>query len=379
MTSLPDLIQQGAGHAWLFVPSAILLGALHGLEPGHSKTMMAAFIIAVRGTVTQAILLGLAATLSHTAVVWIIALDGQYLGQQWGTEASEPYFQIASAILIIGIALWMLWRTYREQHAEHHHHEDEVKHVTTHDGLLTMEVFEDGVPPRWRIRTERGALPVADRLTVETIRQDGSRQTFRFVGRDDFLESREEIPEPHAFTARLSLDHASATETHETVFEEHSHDHDHMNLGDEDDAHARAHADDIRRRFAGRGVTTGQIVMFGLTGGLIPCPAAITVLLLCIQLKQLSLGFVLVVCFSIGLALTMVTAGVLAALSVKHVASRWSGFGAFARRAPYASAVLIVLVGLYTGYLGWQGIQHSPVDHATGSESGLLRNVPFRA
>lgn len=84
-------------------------------------------------------------------------------------------------------------------------------------------------------------------------------------------------------------------------------------------------------------------------------------------------------CFSIGLALTMVTAGVLAALSVKHVASRWSGFGAFARRAPYASAVLIVLVGLYTGYLGWQGIQHSPVDHATGSESGLLRNVPFRA
>ena len=89
----------------------------------------------------------------------------------------------------------------------------------------------------------------------------------------------------------------------EVVFEEH--DHDHMNLGDEDDAHARAHADDIRRRFAGRTVTTGQIVMFGLTGGLIPCPAAITVLLLCIQLKQFSLGFALVVCFSIGLALTI--------------------------------------------------------------------------
>lgn len=143
-----------------------------------------------------------------------------------------------------------------------------------------------------------------------------------------------------------------------------------MNLGDEDDAHARAHAEDIRRRFAGRHVTTGQIVLFGLTGGLIPCPAAITVLLLCIQLKQFSLGFALVVCFSIGLALTMVSAGVLAALSVRHVSRRWSGFGAFARRAPYASAALIVLVGLYTGWLGWEGIRHGQESHAAIQTAG---------
>ena len=58
MTEFSTLLQQG--NAWLFVPSAILLGALHGLEPGHSKTMMAAFIVAIRGTLTQAILLGLA-------------------------------------------------------------------------------------------------------------------------------------------------------------------------------------------------------------------------------------------------------------------------------------------------------------------------------
>jgi ABC-type nickel/cobalt efflux system permease component RcnA len=69
MPDFADLLQQGSAHAWLFVPSAILLGALHGLEPGHSKTMMAAFIVAVRGTVTQAVLLGLAATISHTIVV----------------------------------------------------------------------------------------------------------------------------------------------------------------------------------------------------------------------------------------------------------------------------------------------------------------------
>ena len=53
MTPFPELMQQGAAHAWLFIPSAIPLGALHGLEPGHSKTMMAAFIIAIRGTVPR--------------------------------------------------------------------------------------------------------------------------------------------------------------------------------------------------------------------------------------------------------------------------------------------------------------------------------------
>ena len=59
-------------------------------------------------------------------------------------------------------------------------------------------------------------------------------------------------------------------------------------------------------------------LLFGLTGGRIPCPAAITVLLLCLQLKELALGFTLVLCFSIGLAITLVAVGIAAALSVRH-------------------------------------------------------------
>ena len=113
MSSFAELLQQGASQAWLYFPSAILLGVLHGLEPGHSKTMMAAFIVAIRGTVKQAVLLGLAATFSHTAVVWLVAMAGMYLGQNLDAETTEPYFQLASAVIIITIALWMLWRTWR--------------------------------------------------------------------------------------------------------------------------------------------------------------------------------------------------------------------------------------------------------------------------
>ena len=353
MTPFAEIIQQGTAHAWLFVPSAILLGALHGLEPGHSKTMMAAFIIAIQGTVSQAVLLGLSATLSHTAVVWVVALAGQYFGREWGSEATEPYFQLASAVIIVGVAVWMLWRTWREQSLTHHHpHGEETRQIATKGGLLTLEIFEDGVPPRWRIQLEGTAHPAAQDVILETVRADGKHQTFGFVTTGGILESFDEIPEPHAFRVLLRVVHESEVEVHEAVFEEHNH----TDLGDENDAHAREHAADIRRRFTGGKVTTAQIVMFGLTGGLIPCPAAITVLLLCIQLKQISLGIALVLCFSIGLALTMVSAGVIAALSVKHVATRWSGFSAFAQRAPYASGVLIVLVGIYMGLQGWNVI-----------------------
>src|SRR5262245_54861106 len=87
MPSCADVSQQGSAQARLFIPSAILLGALHGLEPGHSKTMMAAFIVAIRRTVTQAVLLGAAATVSHTIIVWVIALGGLYFWKGLDAEA----------------------------------------------------------------------------------------------------------------------------------------------------------------------------------------------------------------------------------------------------------------------------------------------------
>ncbi len=381
MPTFAQLLQQGTAHAWLFVPSAILLGALHGLEPGHSKTMMAAFIVAIRGTVTQAMLLGIAATISHTIVVWGIALGGMYLWQGIDAESFEPYFQLVSAGLIIAIAFWMLWRTWQDQqrakaassghdhghghhHGHGHSHGEDIRRIDTGHGGIAIEVFEEGAPPRWRIRSERGHAWVAQDVTIVTERPDGARQAFTFVDRGGYLESVDEIPEPHEFMARVSLGHGGHVYDYDLSFVEgHGHDHMHEELrgldvssGGYQDAHELAHANDIRHKFADRNVTTGQIVMFGLTGGLIPCPASITILLLCLQLKQFALGAVLVLCFSIGLAITLVTVGVAAALSVRHVSKRFSWFGTVARRAPYLSGTLIILVGLYVGYQGWASL-----------------------
>src|SRR5471030_2309239 len=104
MTDFASLLQ--GGNAWLFVPSAILLGALHGLEPGHSKTMMAAFIIAIRGTVGQAVLLGLSAAISHSLIIWVLAALALHFGNQWNAETVEPYLQLGSAVCILALAAW---------------------------------------------------------------------------------------------------------------------------------------------------------------------------------------------------------------------------------------------------------------------------------
>ncbi|RRV29516.1 nickel/cobalt efflux protein RcnA [Pseudomonas sp. o96-267] len=368
MSSFAEILQQGASQAWLYVPTAILLGALHGLEPGHSKTMMAAFIVAIRGTVRQAILLGLAATASHTAVVWLVAIGGMYLGQNLDAQTTEPYFQLASAVLIIAIALWILWRTWRgeqmwrfEQGDDHHHVHDESRRIDTGHGRVELSIFEEGVAPRWRLHTLSGHPWQAADVGLQTTREDGSMRRFAFIQRDGYLESVDEIPEPHAFNVRLSLGHGG--HSHDYDLEFHEHDHAHAELGGLElslegyqDAHERAHANDIRRRFASRNVSTGQVILFGLTGGLIPCPAAITVLLLCLQVKEVTLGAVLVLSFSVGLALTLVTVGVAAAIGTRHASNRWPWLGVVARRAPYLSSLLIIGVGIYVGLHGWAGL-----------------------
>ena len=377
VNSFVSLLQQG--DSWLFVPSAVLLGALHGLEPGHSKTMMAAFIVAIRGTLAQAVLLGLSATVSHTAVVWVIALAGLYFGRRWNTAATEPYLQVISAMLIMGVALWMLRRTWQHRaylgesahphagerrHGDHGHHDHgAVRRIDTGHGVVRLQIFERGAAARFRLHVESGADWPAEQVRLETERANGRRETFTFRRHGGYLESRQMIPEPHEFVARLRLGEDRHSHDFDVEFVEPRHRHAIRAYEQLDvtapgyqDPHELAHANDIRRRFAHRHVTTPQIVLFGLTGGLIPCPASITVLLLCLQLKKLALGATLVLCFSVGLALTMVVSGAVAALGVQQVARRFSGFGELARTAPYVSGAVILLVALYLGYQGLQGL-----------------------
>lgn len=102
-----------------------------------------------------------------------------------------------------------------------HDHGDAVKRIDTGHGVLLLEVFEEGVPPRFRVQAEGAALPRQEALSVQTIRADGARQAFTFATHGAYLESREDIPEPHAFTAMVTLSHGDHAHGHEVRFEEH--------------------------------------------------------------------------------------------------------------------------------------------------------------
>ena len=232
MPDLSAIIQNSTATAWLYIPVAVVLGALHALEPGHAKSLMAAYIVAIRGTVAQGALLAISAAIGHTIVVWALAIAAFAFGRNQIVEDTEPWLLLISGILVVLLAIRMFYVLRRDHHHGHAH--------------------------------------------------------------------------------------------------DHHHDHGH--------SHAVP---------AGtRGATSGQIVWFGFTGGLLPCPAAVAVLLVCVQLKAFALGIAMVAAFSVGLALTLVAIGAGVAWGAGKATKRWSGFERLAQRLPYLSAGIVALIGL---------------------------------
>lgn len=294
MPDIAAIIQSGASNPWLYLPLAVVLGALHALEPGHSKTMMAGFIVAVRGTPGQATLLGVSAAVGHTIVVWGLALLGLYLGDRMILDRAEPWLVLVSGLMIMSLAFRIFWML-RRKHDHHHDHPHDHPHDHDHAG----HSHDGGAHDHHHHGHEHGGA------------QDHHR---------------------HEHGARHG---------------HHTHGHVHLHLeASEGDAHAAAHAREIKERFVGRTVTNLDILWFGFTGGLLPCPAAIAVLLICLQLKAFTLGIGMVAAFSVGLAITLVSVGLVAAWGHRAVSARWGhAFDHWAERLPYVSATLVFAIG----------------------------------
>ena len=104
--------------------------------------------------------------------------------------------------------------------------------VNTGHGFVELTVFETGVPPEFRLffydaKKQPEALPLAESITIETVRPEGARQTFAFRADAGFLQSMTAIPEPHEFRAIVRLSHGAHVHEHEVPFAEHDHGHAH--------------------------------------------------------------------------------------------------------------------------------------------------------
>ncbi|MBO9667767.1 MAG: nickel/cobalt efflux transporter RcnA [Bdellovibrio sp.] len=252
---------------WVYFPTALMLGALHALEPGHAKTLTAAYLIGIKGTKRDALFLGLSVAATHSLVVIGISVAALWLGRETFTQDVTRYLQIGSGIVVVILGAWMMMKRLRQmraaqrrkatEHGHHHHH---------------------------------------------------------------------------------SHDHGH--HHHHSHHDEHNHD------LMTDDEHARAHAEampDYAKN--GERPTLWQIVTFGAAGGMIPCPASITVMLLALSIGQVASGLLAVAGFSIGLAVTLVGIGLIVVAGL----SQLKGNGRFSwvtAKAPIFSAGIVMLSGV---------------------------------
>ena len=234
--------------AWFLFTAALIamaLGGLHALEPGHGKTVVAAYLVGSRGTPRHAILLGLIVTASHTIGVFALGAVTLYASRYIVPERLYPWLGMLSGLTIVVLGGYMLLQRLTGTNVEHSHLDGE----------------SHGLWP-WRKRDE-------------------------------------------ASTRRLESGPAPRS-----------------------------------------AVGTGQLLALGVTGGIIPCPAALIVLLSAFALHRIALGFFLIVAFSVGLAAVLIAFGMLMVYARRYL-RRLQMDGPLTRRwLPVASSIFITGLGI---------------------------------
>jgi cation diffusion facilitator family transporter len=165
----------------------------------------------------------------------ILAMIALLIGYESVSRIFDPvpiHFAEAIPIACLGLAVniasaWLLSGSEHHGHSHGHghahggHDHDDSHEIATTAGTVLLEVFEDGVPPRFRLRADARVVLTAPASSVETVRPDGTRQLFVMQDKGDYLESIDEIPEPHAFTATVRI----GEQNFPAIFEEHVHAH----------------------------------------------------------------------------------------------------------------------------------------------------------
>jgi len=255
LTAMVTTRELGVTIVLLAAVVAMGLGALHALEPGHGKTVVAAYLVGARGTAWHAMVLGLTVTFSHTAGVYLLGGLTLYASRYVMPERLYPWLAAASGLMIAGIGLVLFWRRYSgARHAHTHGH-----------------------------------------------------------------------------------DHAHLP----GEFHEHAHDHDHGPPGGHSHIGSHHHVHSPTS-----GVSLRDVIALGVSGGMVPCPAALVVLLSAFSMRRTGFGLFLIVAFSVGLAAVLIAVGLLIVYA-RHLMVRFKSDGVIITRwLPLTSAAVVTLLGL---------------------------------
>jgi len=288
----------------------LLWGSLHAKMPGHGKTMVAAYLMGTKGRIWDACRLGLIVTFTHTFVLFTLGLGLVYVTHKVTEVSAQRVAERANFILTllsgVGIVLFGLglaWRRYsnlRKAKVASHDH----GHEHTHE-----------------------ARPLPDKLEAP--------KTGKRLGL--VAAAPIEVTAPH--------EHGPHTHTHD------GHTHSHEGLAE--DEHAALHAREATTEIA----SFKDILMLGMSGGLVPCPAGITLILVTMGLPDHAAqatfkAFIYLSSFSLGLGGVLVLIAVTMVLSRSFVTSSLGASkGRFITWAPVVGALAVAVAG---ALLTWQ-------------------------
>ena len=305
---------------------ALFLGAAHGLEPGHGKTIVAAYLVGARGTVGNALFLGGVVALTHTSSVILLGLVALFASQYILPEQIFPYLGTASGLLIMGLGTWLLVNHLRgrspghshahREHLHEHNHEEEHLHEHTHSHAH------------------------GEYLHGHTHEEEYLHEHVHSYAHGEHLH---EHVHSHAH-GEHHHEHGHGHTHEEEHHHGHSHSHEEEHHGHRDHPHGEHHHGHGHTHEIPDKVTLGSLLTLGISGGIVPCTGALVILLLAVALHRIAFGLLLLVAFSVGLAAVLIAVGVLI-VKARPLVERFSGDGRWIQRLPIASAVVIIAVG----------------------------------
>ncbi|HST04147.1 MAG TPA: hypothetical protein VLQ48_05365 [Chloroflexia bacterium] len=304
VTGILDSLRNWHGELWAgldLAMLALLIGALHALTPGHGKTMVAAYLIGSRGRVRDAVLLGGVVTFTHTIGVVVLGLILLLVSTFTVPRNLQPILELSAGVLVLLLGGYLLFTRWRDAQS----------------GRTAPAVAQPSpVARQSRVFAVDSGSSVAKAIKITKL--SPATQTFATAG---------SLEQPHHHS-----DHD--THTHAHAHDGHTHTH---------DGHTHSHALPDR-------LSRGSLIGLGVSGGLVPCPDALAILLLATSVGQFALGLGLVISFSIGLAAVLIAIGVVlvsarGALERSRAAS-FTQSSFWTRWVPLASAAAVVTIGL---------------------------------
>ncbi|RPI90318.1 MAG: high-affinity nickel-transporter [Chloroflexi bacterium] len=264
---------------------SFLWGAAHAMTPGHGKTIVGAYLVGSRGTMKHAVYLGLTTTITHTLGVFAFGLITLFAAQYILPEQLYPWMSLVSGLFVAGIGFNLLVSRFKSS------------------GLKIL-------PPK--------ATPVI--------------RSYSPVFQQTHAEG---IAHRHSYVLNSSHDHIHAHgHDHSHSHDAHGHHHDHNHA---DHSHLPPGAD-------GAPVTWRSLLALGVSGGLIPCPSALIVLLGAIALNRIGFGLILVLAFSLGLAGALTAIG-MTFIYAGRLFNRFPSQGKVIRLLPILSALFVSVIG----------------------------------